>query len=103
MPLELIHTHINFVLDFVCNLEPQFKASFIAGLSDDSDETVQAAINDDKVVHVWKSAYIALAAKNGVIDVDTSDFASFFAEVSDDEISDNDQMRAIAKQMGSPY
>ena len=86
MPLEVIHQHINFVLDFVCNLEPQFKASFVKDYTEDgSDEAIHASLNDDSIVHVWKSAYIALAAKSGEIEVDTSDFAQFFASVDEPE------------------
>jgi hypothetical protein len=86
MPLEIIHTHINFVLDFVCNLEPQFKASFVETCTEDgSEEAIQASLNDDQIVHVWKSAYIALAAKNGLIDVDASDFENLFSSEKGEE------------------
>jgi hypothetical protein len=92
MPLEVIHQHINFVLDYVCNLEPKFKESFVSGYTEDgTDDAIQESLNDDSIVHVWKSAYIALAAKHGVIEVDASGFESFFnVTPKQDLFSDDD-------------
>lgn len=60
MPFDILQKHILLVVNCVADCEPQFKNHFIETCAEDgSNEAIEAALNDDEIFHVWKSAYLA--------------------------------------------
>jgi hypothetical protein len=76
MPVNVALIHTLSALKYIVEVEPSFKADFTEKCTEDgSEDAIAESLNDDEIEHVWKSAYIGLAALEGYLDlkaVDTS-------------------------------
>jgi hypothetical protein len=74
MPVNVALIHTLSALKYIVDVEPRFKADFAEKCTEDgSDSAIAESLNDDEIEHVWKSAFIGLAALEGYLELKAAD------------------------------
>jgi len=83
MPVNVALIHTLSALKYIVEVEPAFKADFAEKCTEDgSEDAIAESLNDDEIEHVWKSAFIGLAALEGQMELQT-------IEVDDDSVRED--------------